>query len=456
MPSAGGPWTPPAPDGETHGKGNPPIDVVKMMEEQGRHGLLISGVISWIEVERHRGAGEVWKEVAKQCFLPKEVSSAKKQLVTVLNGEQIVELKKIGVTPTRQETENPNVRKKTEIDDIEKILAYLSTNKVMPLVLATTCQIRMSPKSLGSVNPEATMGDMLTKVQSLEGCMKGFMDSVSRQMETLTEVVTEQRTPPGQAAEVVIDQRRLHTQITKRNGNTPAKKRKLEDGTEVSEIEVVDDKQEKTYADIANKEFNPQRRSSLSLPPRQSKKQLLKTALDNTNVKEKMNEKPKSKIIFHGKAATTDENGAVENNLAADVELVAFNVFKDAEPEHLEKFLKDKGITVKEVKLLTKIELITSGTVRSKSMKVTVTAAEHEKAMNPDVWPYRVGVRYYKADRPRKSNPEGEGSSAEDGGLQERDQRDHHDRDGQDSQHGRSQRGNRGRGRRNQYTEVGG
>ena len=50
-------------------------------------------------------------------------------------------------------------------------------------------------------------------------------------------------------------------------------------------------------------------------------------------------------------------------------------------------------------------------------MKVTVEAVDLEKAMNPEVWPLRVGVRYYKA--PRRPAPE-EGGQAGEGGLQER------------------------------------
>ena len=453
LPSVGGPWIPPTPDGETDGKKNPPIEVIKMMEEQGRYGIVISGVISWIEVQRHNSAGDMWKEVAKQCWNPDEVTHAKKQLVTILNKDQIEKLKKNGVKPTRHDKPNPNDRKKTEIDDIEHILDYLSTNLVMPLVLATSCQIRMSPKCLGSVSPEANMGELLSKVHSLENCMNSFMTSTARQVETLTEVVTEQRTLPTKVAEFVSEQRTLSDQISKTTDKTPAKKRKLE--TEVNEIEVVENEQEMTYADLTRAGFNPKRRSSVSRPPTQSNEQLFKNALMNltelnTKVKEKTNNKPKSKVIFHGKAAATNENDESENNLAADVELVAFNVFKDAEPEHLEKFLKDKGVTVKDVKLLTRIELITSGAVRSKSIKVTLTAAEHKKAMNPNVWPYRVGVRYYKADKPRKSDPENAGRAAEHGGLQERDQ---HDRGGQAGQEG--YRGKR-RGRRNQFTDVGG
>ena len=68
LPCTGGLWLPPAEgDGEANGKGNPPYNVVKMMEDHGKNGVLVSGVISWIENERHSGAAGIWKQVAKQC-----------------------------------------------------------------------------------------------------------------------------------------------------------------------------------------------------------------------------------------------------------------------------------------------------------------------------------------------------------------------------------------------------
>ena len=71
-------------------------------------------------------------------------------------------------------------------------------------------------------------------------------------------------------------------------------------------------------------------------------------------------EKQKRRNIFHGKAKTTEnkEKTEIETNLAADVELVAFRVNKSAEPEHLMKFLTEKGIKVERVMCITKLELI--------------------------------------------------------------------------------------------------
>ena len=99
-------------------------------------------------------------------------------------------------------------------------------------------------------------------------------------------------------------------------------------------------------------------------------------------------------------------------------------------------------------------------------MKVTVEAVDLKKAMNPEIWPLQVGVRYYKA--PMRPAPE-EGGQAGEGGLQER----QGGRAGGAWQGGRGQgprqggQGGQGqqfppvsrewsRNRRNRYEEVGG
>ena len=40
-------------------------------------------------------------------------------------------------------------------------------------------------------------------------------------------------------------------------------------------------------------------------------------------------------------------------------------------------------------------------------MKVVVKSKDHEKAMNPDIWPFRVGVRYFRAESRKPTGPGG-------------------------------------------------
>ena len=65
-------------------------------------------------------------------------------------------------------------------------------------------------------------------------------------------------------------------------------------------------------------------------------------------------------------------------------------------------------------------DLLKENKVRSKTMKVTFKATEVEKAMQPYIWRFRVGVRYFKAESRRPSREGGSMSwkeqSAQSGG----------------------------------------
>ena len=51
-----------------------------------------------------------------------------------------------------------------ELKDIITSIDYLTESKKMPLVLATASQIQRGPRALGSVEPSASMGDLVSKV----------------------------------------------------------------------------------------------------------------------------------------------------------------------------------------------------------------------------------------------------------------------------------------------------
>ena len=297
--------------------------------------------------------------------------------------------------------------------------------------MASTCQMRKSPKTLGSVEPDASMGDVLSKMMSMENCMAKFMDSSMKQMDSLKEAVREQK---------VIEV----PKAVNKTKNTPVEKKQIDDDKDVTEV-VVKPKESYASKTMAGMSQGPPHTN-------QTLKDVLVNLLENNSkqlekIPEKKTEKPRRKHMFHGKATTSSEQNVAEVSLAADVEIVAFGVAKTAEPEHLEKFLKDKGVVVEKIECLTKEELIKEGKVKSKTMKVTVKASEHEKAMNPDVWPQRVGVRYYKAPSRRPGQDEAGGQGGEGGGLQDRSQG-----AGQDASRGRSRQGFN---RRNKFVEEG-
>ena len=62
-------------------------------------------------------------------------------------------------------------------------------------------------------------------------------------------------------------------------------------------------------------------------------------------------------------------------------------------------FIVAKGIGVLEV-----VKLTTFEQARTNTFKIKIKAAQYEKAMNPDMWPLRVGVRHYRQPRRDQNN----------------------------------------------------
>ena len=100
-------------------------------------------------------------------------------------------------------------------------------------------------------------------------------------------------------------------------------------------------------------------------------------------------------ICFGSARTSGDQN--VETMLAADVDLVATGVSKDCTDSDMSEFLKSKGIDTVAVETLTRSEVMNQ--VRTKTFKITVKAAQYEAALKPEVWPYGVAVRHYRAPR---------------------------------------------------------
>ena len=274
--------------------------------------------------------------------------------------------------------------------------------------------------------------ELETKIESLEKSMTDFMDSNKKQIEALTAKVRKnvETRKTTEVPEITID------------SPVPGKKRKSSEITVEGEVYSTPAggmaPARPSFSQVAMTGVLPLHPPGRNPPTAQPiTKQMMKTAIENAiKSKERTKEKPKGRNVFHGNAAEADAS-----SLAADVDLVASGVAKDATVKQLKDFLKAKGISVVKVESLTKSELITEGKVRSQTMKVTVKATHHEKAMDPSMWPYRVGVRHYRApQRPRQGAGDGSwaSQSAQSGGRLEE---------------GQTQ-GARGRGRRQQRYSI--
>ena len=89
---------------------------------------------------------------------------------------------------------------------------------------------------------------------------------------------------------------------------------------------------------------------------------------------------------------------------------------KDCTNDDLKEFLSNKGVDAVAVETLTKDEVLPN--VRRKTFKITVTPAQYEMALQPEVWPYRVAVRHFRA--PRRTEGNWDSQSGRAGGLVDR------------------------------------
>ena len=79
-------------------------------------------------------------------------------------------------------------------------------------------------------------------------------------------------------------------------------------------------------------------------------------------------------------------------SFAADIDIVAFNVNKNISAMDMRSWLSQRGINVKDCKLMT-----TAEDARSLSFKITIDPKDYQKATtDASVWPYQVGVRRFK------------------------------------------------------------
>ena len=83
--------------------------------------------------------------------------------------------------------------------------------------------------------------------------------------------------------------------------------------------------------------------------------------------------------------------GGNETPLSADVHLVVYGLSKYTTGVQLSQWLNKNGLEVKSCDILTKFE-----GARSLTYKIAVKASDYDKAINPDIWPARVGVRKFK------------------------------------------------------------
>ena len=73
----GGPWIKGSEGGSL---GRPPDDIMKYLSDGGINGVVISGLVAWIEVQISTENCDTWKALAEKQWLDEEVTQAKEAL----------------------------------------------------------------------------------------------------------------------------------------------------------------------------------------------------------------------------------------------------------------------------------------------------------------------------------------------------------------------------------------
>ena len=213
IPDCGGAWVPDS--GGEEGEGDLHASVVQQLRDHGQKGVVISGLVAWMEVQMNTEGCEIWRGLAERNWLAEEVTLAKDALGAACGGT---------LDTLVPEFKKKRQKKEKEIEDIRKAIVALQNNNSMPLVLASSGMMGRCPPAWGQPATSTTQ-DVMGKVHMLEEVMSSHMELQRKQMEKLSQKIAAVRGTgaipkiPAQTPEISID-------LT----DTPGKKRKFSGG----------------------------------------------------------------------------------------------------------------------------------------------------------------------------------------------------------------------------------
>lgn len=120
--------------------------------------------------------------MAVQNWKKDEITGTKKALREA-GGQELMD----AVPDMRTNRQDGYAKSEKELKDIIRAVDYLTENRKMPLVLATAGQLQCNPKSLGSIEPGASMCELVSKVSAMENCMTNYMENNKKQLSNLEE-----------------------------------------------------------------------------------------------------------------------------------------------------------------------------------------------------------------------------------------------------------------------------
>ena len=367
--------------------------------------MVTNGLLLWIDVQRRTSTANEWKENALKHFTAEEITDAKNMLWDVC------EESTIGKQINRQGTS----KELSEINDIEKAINTLVEKEVMPLFVATTNMVMRTPQGL-AVSTQPALKD-------IEITMEAVMKKNNAQLDKKHEKVISKSEQGNKKIDDVI--RRLETlEHNVLHGNSVPNLRTAETYQPTQNVMSSSEKRVKFQqrpegaSNIWQQWQQPERPdasrawtadpSRLWNPVGNINPNTVKI-MKNTNVPESNRtwaQIVKENNIDKGQAGAENQSwrqkqqvlvgtaseGTQGGCFSADADLVAYNVAKTITTADLCNWLSQRGLFVKDCKLLT-----TSEEARSLAFKVTIDPKDFDRATkDTSLWPYGVGVRVFK------------------------------------------------------------
>ena len=186
---------------------------MRSLQDHGKKGVVLSGLVAWIEVQLDTLGCDVWRPLAERNWLDTEVTAAKEALKEVC-GQELLTL----VPDFKTNRQGAN-KKSKELEDIQKAIVALHSNNSMPLVIASSGMMGRWPSSWGQPDTPTTQ-DLMGKVHMLEEVMSNFMEQQKKQMDKVSEELAAVRVTS-------IGSRTPRIQVD--NLETPSKRKRVDD-----------------------------------------------------------------------------------------------------------------------------------------------------------------------------------------------------------------------------------
>ena len=156
-------------------------DFQDYLQLHAKNGVILNGVLTWIDIQQKTTAPLVWRNQAIAWFSEPEVMEAKEALWKVCENK----VKIIGKLVNRTSNDKKNV----SIGDIGDAMAKLKERNLMPLLLGSSLMLQRVPCYNTTSKDDTDVSNVVTRVTALEDSMNEFMKQQTSQMSNLMNTV---------------------------------------------------------------------------------------------------------------------------------------------------------------------------------------------------------------------------------------------------------------------------